>query len=48
MTKIFAALHALSSDRDRGSAAVDLSLMGALVAVAGLAVATLFDGSLMR
>jgi hypothetical protein len=47
MTKIFAALHAMSAGRDRGSAAVDLGLVGALVTVTALAAATLFNGHLL-
>jgi hypothetical protein len=39
MTRILADLAA---GRDRGAAAVNLSLMGMLLAVAGLATATLF------
>jgi hypothetical protein len=48
MTRIFAALHALASDRERGSSVVELSLVGVLVVAAGLAAATLFDGNLFR
>lgn len=48
MTKVFATLHAMAGGRDRGSAAIDLGLAGALLAVALLAVATLFGGHLFR
>ena len=47
MPTILAALHAMSAGRDRGAATVDLSLMGALVAVATLAAVTLFDSHLL-
>jgi hypothetical protein len=48
MTRIFAALHALASERERGSSVVELSLVGVLAVVAVVAVATLFDGHLLR
>lgn len=49
MTKLFATLHALlSSDRERGAAAIDMGLAGALLVIVALAVATLFNGHLVR